>query len=180
MSHHPLLTDLMRHAQWADALVWRTVLAHPPAASDAALLDKLHHVHEVQHLFRQGWIGGGFELHGREEFRSAVALARWGHDVHRQIEHYLAAAGPGDLARELRLPWVAHFERARGTAAATHTVAESMLQVALHSAHHRGQVATRLRELGSEPPLADFVIWLWSARPAPDWAFLDPGARLAR
>jgi uncharacterized damage-inducible protein DinB len=170
----------MRHAQWADALVWRAVLAHPAAASDGALLDKLHHVHEVQHLFRQGWIGGGFERHDRAELRSAVALARWAHDGHRHIEHYLAAAAPGDLARELRLPWVAHFERARGVAAAPHTVAESMLQVALHTAHHRGQAATRLRELGGEPPQIDFIVWLWSARPAPEWAFLELGARPAR
>ncbi len=33
----------------------------------------------------------------------------------------------------------------------------------------RGQNATRLRELGGEPPLTDYIAWLWKGRPAPDW-----------
>lgn len=177
MSLHALLADLLRHAQWADALLWRAVLAYPAAAADEGLREKLHHVHEVQHLFRQAWSGGGFARHDPAATPSALLLARWGHDVHRQVEHWLAAASDSDLAREVRLPWAAHFERQAGAPAAPHTVGESMLQVALHTAHHRGQAAARLRELGGEPPLVDFIVWLWSGRPAADWAFLELGAR---
>ncbi len=44
----------------------------------------------------------------------------------------------------------------------------------MHSTHHRGQVAARLRELGGEPPLVDFIAWLWWKRPEPEWpAALD-------
>ena len=35
--------------------------------------------------------------------------------------------------------------------------------------YHRGQNATRLRELGGEPPLTDFVAWLWKGRPDGKW-----------
>ena len=49
------------------------------------------------------------------------------------------------------------------------TVAECLLQLALHSAHHRGQVAAWLREAGGEPPLTDFIAWIWTGRPAPAW-----------
>jgi uncharacterized damage-inducible protein DinB len=48
-------------------------------------------------------------------------------------------------------------------------VAECLLQLALHSAHHRGQVAAWLREAGGEPPLTDFIAWVWMRRPAPTW-----------
>ncbi len=46
---------------------------------------------------------------------------------------------------------------------------ESVLQVAMHTVYHRGQVARRLRELGAEPPLSDFIAWVWMDRPEADW-----------
>lgn len=36
--------------------------------------------------------------------------------------------------------------------------------------YHRGQVNTWLRELGLEPPLVDFIAWVWFGKPAPDWS----------
>jgi hypothetical protein len=52
---------------------------------------------------------------------------------------------------------------------ASPTLAETILQVASHSTYHRGQVNTRLRQLGAEPPLVDYVAWIWFDRPAADW-----------
>jgi uncharacterized damage-inducible protein DinB len=40
----------------------------------------------------------------------------------------------------------------------------------MHSHYHRGQNATRLRELGGEPPMTDLIVWYWKGRPRPDWA----------
>ena len=54
----------------------------------------------------------------------------------------------------------------RRHAALTHpTSAETAPHVAMHTTHHRGQVNARLRELGAEPPLVDYIAWLWQ-RPA--------------
>lgn len=69
-----------------------------------------------------------------------------------------------------REPWTDQFEaRWRSGQAAPHTLAESIAQVALHTAHHRGQVCSRLRMLGVEPPTVDFIVWLWGGRPAAAW-----------
>ena len=35
----------------------------------------------------------------------------------------------------------------------------------LHSAHHRGQLATRLRELGVAPPQVDYIFWVRGVKP---------------
>ena len=48
------------------------------------------------------------------------------------------------------------------------TLAETALQVAMHSTYHRGQVNARLRQIGGEPPLVDFIAWIWFGRPAPE------------
>ena len=34
-----------------------------------------------------------------------------------------------------------------------------LLQAITHSQHHRGQNASRMRQLGATPPMTDFVIW---------------------
>jgi uncharacterized damage-inducible protein DinB len=50
------------------------------------------------------------------------------------------------------------------------TLAKTAFQVTGHSTCHRGQVNRRLRELGADPPLADYIAWLWIGRPAAEWA----------
>jgi uncharacterized damage-inducible protein DinB len=49
------------------------------------------------------------------------------------------------------------------------TIAEALTQAAMHSHYHRGQNATRLRELGGSPPTTDYIVWLWKGRPKPAW-----------
>jgi uncharacterized damage-inducible protein DinB len=40
-----------------------------------------------------------------------------------------------------------------------------LLQAITHSQHHRGQNASRMRQLGATPPMTDFVIWYALGRP---------------
>jgi len=49
------------------------------------------------------------------------------------------------------------------------SIGEALTQAAMHSHYHRGQNATRLRELGGEPPMTDYIVWLWKGRPQPAW-----------
>jgi uncharacterized damage-inducible protein DinB len=37
---------------------------------------------------------------------------------------------------------------------------DHLLQAVLHSQHHRGQIATRLRDLGGSPPTVDYIVWV--------------------
>ncbi len=38
------------------------------------------------------------------------------------------------------------------------------MQLLMHSQHHRDQNASRMRALGVEPPMTDFVIWYAAER----------------
>jgi uncharacterized damage-inducible protein DinB len=44
------------------------------------------------------------------------------------------------------------------------------MQVVLHSTHHRGQIVARVRELGGNPPLVDYIGWIWLGKPAAAWS----------
>ena len=46
---------------------------------------------------------------------------------------------------------------------------QALMQAAMHSHYHRGQNATRFRELGGVPPMTDFIIWLRAGQPAAKW-----------
>ena len=48
-------------------------------------------------------------------------------------------------------------------------LADTILQVATHTGHHRGQVITRLRALGGDPPLVDFIVWVSAGKPDAIW-----------
>jgi uncharacterized damage-inducible protein DinB len=49
------------------------------------------------------------------------------------------------------------------------SVEHALTQAAMHSHYHRGQNATRLRELGGQPPPTDFIAWLRRSQPQPRW-----------
>jgi len=46
---------------------------------------------------------------------------------------------------------------------------EALVQVAMHSLHHRGQNIARLRQVGGEPKNVDWIIWLWKGKPESVW-----------
>jgi uncharacterized damage-inducible protein DinB len=56
-----------------------------------------------------------------------------------------------------------------GIGATTPTICDTVLQVVTHSTYHRGQVNARLRELGCDPPLTEYFVWVWRGKPAADW-----------
>jgi uncharacterized damage-inducible protein DinB len=172
MARDDYLPDVARHMEWADATVWKSILAGD-CSGDTALIDLLHHIHQVQHLFCQAWNSDPFKVRERAEFDRAEQLAAWGRGAHRQVQAFLAAVDSQHMDRALRLPWVKQFEQDFQLEARSHTVGESILHVALHTAHHRGQVCRHLRQLGGEPPLIDFIVWLWAGRPAADWTYLE-------
>jgi uncharacterized damage-inducible protein DinB len=151
---------------WADAAVWHAVMATPAAASDTKIVDTLHHVHQVQHVFLQAWTGAAFAVRERSGFATVEDIAAWGRDGRQGVLAFVEGATSSELDREFRMPWAAQFEQMSKQPAAVHTLGESMLQVFLHTQHHRGQVCARLREVGGVPPTIDFIVWLWSGRPS--------------
>lgn len=162
---NPLLRDFCGHQAWADAEQWRIIEAHPPAAEDVAIRSRLHHIHLVQRVFR--WAVGdraaGFVVTKPEQFASLAELKRYARGSHEELDRFLQAVTAGRLEERIAMPWFTDPPLSI-------TVTEALTQCAMHSHYHRGQNATRLRELGGEPPLTDLIAWYWKGRPAPAWA----------
>jgi uncharacterized damage-inducible protein DinB len=159
-----MIQSLFAHQEWADAIVWRAVLH---AADDQLLREKLYHIHMTQHGFLAVWTSAPFEY--RPEIPPRDALYAYARSVHDQLRAFTATIDESALDMPVTLPWAPMFTRAAGREPAQTTYAETLQQLVMHSTYHRGQVNLRLRELATEPPLVDYIAWLWLGRPAAQW-----------
>jgi uncharacterized damage-inducible protein DinB len=162
------ITDLYRHMEWADAAVWAAVLASENGTVDAKLRQYLNHLHLVQHAFLRSWRGELREA-PYPTFDDARSLMSWGRSYYTEVFLHLTTLSDQQLSQLMPAPWLEMVEHKLGHAPRPTTVADTLLQVALHSTYHRGQINARLREAGGEPPLVDYLIWVWFGKPAPTW-----------
>lgn len=165
-----MFTDLLAHQEWADSLVWKAVTA--ASAFDDSVLAKLRHHITVQSAFLASWQGAPFDGSALQSAPpdALIAAARRYHD---QARAFAAGLKPRALEQPHLVPWQAMVDQHLGRKANTPTLAETMTQVVMHSTYHRGQVNARLRHLGIEPPLTDFIAWVWFGKPGAEW---PPGA----
>jgi len=143
--------------EWADATVWAAVgkLAN---RNDEKLVDRLRHYHATQHAFLKIWRGEPVD------FKDVPPdVEEWARDYYGKLATFVGTLDEGSLDSVLSIPWASRYA---GPTAAPTTLGDSILQVTSHSAYHRGQVNTRIRELGAKPPLVDYIAWLWLGRPS--------------
>ena len=161
------LDELFRHMAWADARVWRAVLA---ADHDDRTYKLLFHIHQVQHAFVSVWNGEPKPAwHEFSDFPDLPALSKWARDYHEQIPHHLASVREEQLDAPMEVTWRGWVVRTIGREPVPTTLAETMMQVSQHSTYHRGQVNARLRERGLDAPLVDFIGWAWMGKPEAEW-----------
>lgn len=161
--------ELFTHMEWADSLVWRAVMSSEAARGDENILEKLRHIHRTQQYFLKVWRGETIDFKKSEDgsLEHELALAQ---AYYAELRPYLDSLAETGLPGEMRMPWANYFARRVGKEqAGSTTLGETFAQVLSHSTYHRGQVNTRLRELGAEPPLVDYIAWLWLERPATQW-----------
>ena len=169
MTTTDLLLDLFDHMQWADARVWDAALRHETARNDVPLRDNLLHLHGVQKAFADAWTNQPFNFRINYDDTSPEREYTAVRGYYEPARAFLASLNGQDLSRPLIVPWTKWAEQALGRPVADTSLGETILQVFMHSTHHRAQANTRLRALGAEPPLVDYITWLWLGRPQPAW-----------
>ena len=160
---------LYRHMEWADALVWREVLAHEPSTTDPYVRDALTHLHLVQHAYLTGWQGGTPARSVGEDHATLEDLQGWAREFYPAADAFLGSLTDVDLRAVPGVLWPELIERAIGRPPVPIPLADMVFQVASHSVHHRAQINRRLRELDGNPPFIDYVAWAWLGEPEADW-----------
>lgn len=164
-----LVRELYAHMEWADSKVWQAVLTTPQAGSDSRFRDRLFHIHLTQRAFLQVWTDQPIERFQALRFEDLQALYAWVRPYYRQVAEFLGGLQPTQLTAPTPVPWAKRFVQHPNREPAVTTLGQTLFQVTSHSTYHRGQVNARLRELGGEPPLVDYIAWLWQGRPQAAW-----------
>jgi uncharacterized damage-inducible protein DinB len=146
-----LIADLFEYQAWADARIVAAVKAHAPAAEDEQLRVLLHHIVSVQRFFLTQCAGETFDV--ETEMRVPGTLKEL--ETLFLLTHTLGLSILGTMAPDA-LPGILD---APPLDQLKPTVRTALTQAVLHSQHHRGQVATRLRALGGVPPTVDDILW---------------------
>ena len=157
------LDELYAHQEWADAEHWRAFEAHPPVLADKAIRERLHHIHLVQHGFL--WVTSPqrpeFAFNKLEDFPSMSDLKKYAREGLGRLNELVKSLDPARADEIIEIPWF--------RPPAKISIRHAFTQAAMHSHYHRGQNATRLRELGGTPPTTDFIVWLREGKPAALW-----------
>jgi uncharacterized damage-inducible protein DinB len=151
------LNDLLGHQAWADAMFFRAWEASG-ALEDEDLRSRTDHLVTVQEAFLRVLKGDAVVLPERPlpVFQDLKARCEAAHQVFRALGRGLDEAA---LSRTVRVPWFPDPP-------CVVSVSDALLQVCLHSQHHRGQNMARLKALGASPKNVDYLIWLWKQKPA--------------
>jgi len=154
-------TDLFRHMDWADALTWQSVLQSPSAISDQTIRERLHHIHLCQRAWLRIWLAEPVDPHAGESL-GIISLSSWAREYHADAARYLATVRESQLEAQIAVPGL-------DEQSTQPSLCETFLQIIAHSTYHRGQVSSRLRELGGEPRQTDFIRWVVLGKPTAEW-----------
>ena len=156
-----MLRALFRHEAWADAEQWRALAAHPSALANPDIFDRLNHINMVQRGYLMVVRTQPVDLAElRKPMQDLGALQQSFRRYHQEVADFLKGLSPEALHAKPKIDWAPTFQP---------TTQEALLQMVMHSQHHRGQNALRLRELGGTPPMTDFLIWVGKGYPEPAW-----------
>lgn len=142
MSQH--LRRLLQYDAWANRETVDSLRHRPPARS----LKWMAHIVGAEYLWLARLVG------------KSAPLAVWpelGVDACREKVTALARLWPEFLeAHRKALGDTVSYTNTRGEAW-TNTVEEILTHVTIHSAYHRGQIASDVREAGMAPALTDYI-----------------------
>ena len=102
-----------------------------------------------------------FEYKKAEEYPDPAVLKAYAQQGLAEFEKHLRTTTPDALEEIVEIPWFQPTLKISRRQALT--------QAAMHSHYHRGQNATRFRELGGVPPTTDFILWLHKGQPPAEW-----------
>ena len=154
------LRDLLNHQAWADAMFFRAWLKSG-AAEDEELRARADHWIAVQEAFLQVLKGDPVTPtdHPLPDLPPLKARCEAAHGAFQVLGQGLDEAA---LARTVRVPWFPEPP-------CVISVSDALLQVCLHTQHHRGQNMARIKALGAAPKNVDYIIWLWKQKPEVQW-----------
>ena len=155
------LRDLMAHSEWANAVFFHA-WEKSPARDHEEMRTRVGHIVGVQNAFLSLFKGEppsgptGGPPATFDELRARAEKS------HANLDAFTTTLDSGALSQTIHVPWFPDPP-------CVITVGQALVQVAMHTQHHRGQCMTRLKDFGGQPKNVDWIIWLWQQKPKARW-----------
>lgn len=153
--------DLLAHAEWANAVFFHA-WGKSPARDHEELRHRVDHLIVVQEAFLLALGGQPFPEPKEGPAPPIADLKSRAQASHQGLNGFAAALDEQSISGTIRVPWFPDPP-------CVITIGQALVQVAMHTQHHRGQCMTRLKDYGGEPKNVDWIIWLWKQKPAARW-----------
>ena len=163
------LKELYNHMHWADAKIWEAVVTVPDIQNNEDFKNVLYHMHLTQYAFYHVWSDLKLDFPNVSDLKNLSEIARWGSKYPELLGAFLSGLRESDLTRVIKIPWADRYGEMLGIKPSDTNLGETMFQVVGHSFHHRGQVNNLIRSYSGEPPVIDFIVWLWLGKPLAVW-----------
>jgi hypothetical protein len=164
--------NLIHHMEWSDARIWTCILNSTSSRHDEWIKERLHHYHSTQWAYGQILLKMPIVIPELGNFPDIKSVGLWAQRFYKELCPKVIGFSRTEFQHKVEFPWSAQGIDGLGNAVPANA-GESLIQLALHSAHHRGQAAMRVRETGGKPPATDFIVWIWMGRPAAQWGVLS-------
>ncbi len=156
------LRDLMAHQSWADAVFFHCWESSRQTLEDMDLRRRTAHIAMVQDGFRKLITEEPVSRPPEEPVPGLAELKQQLRTSGAALSTLLGGMTTERLEQPLNIPWL------QGKPSVI-TIREALVQVAMHSQHHRGQNMNRLKQLGGTPQNVDWILWLWHGKPEGHW-----------
>jgi uncharacterized damage-inducible protein DinB len=160
MANLELLTSLCLYNRWANRRMLDAMKDLSPADFDCDLAGSFPSLHQtlvhilwVEQLFLRRWRAiSTADIAEPPKFDTVAAIRTAWESLEKEREEYWDRLTDADLIQPI------DYVDTRGNPSSM-ILWESMYHLFNHSTFHRGQAASKLRQLGIAPPSTDFVIY---------------------
>jgi uncharacterized damage-inducible protein DinB len=155
-----LARSLLAYTMWADrehlgalAELPEEHLTVPTGTSFESLLGTMAHVLGSEQVWLGRFVGAPLERYPEIGDFPDLPSVRYGfEELWPQMEFFLAGLQEPQLYVDLE--WIS-----RGGNSYRRPLWQALVHMSHHSAYHRGQLTTMLRQLGHQPPSTDLIRW---------------------
>lgn len=160
----PEINDLSEHMFWADMKVWSEI--NKMQNKDTKnIFDLFFHLHSVQHAYLSIWENESLSYFEKIKFSKLDEVYEWALEFHKKYRVFINNLDESKLQQEIKIPWAGQLEEKLGGPPGNSNMIQTIYQVIMHSTYHRGQINKEIRRIGGEPPLTDFIYWIWLSKP---------------
>lgn len=162
------LNKILRHMFWADKEIWKTILSNESAQTDPKIKRLLFHNHFTHYAFLKTWKGEKLTFMTDKDFDDIHAINEFVVKQNKELREFIDNVDVSEYSKIVEIPWSKYYAKETGETPKPVTLIETMYQIVLHTHYHRAQINSRLRELEIEPPVIDFIVWLWAGQGQPE------------